>query len=241
MAVGLILNAFVKALGQLGDHRFRKVLITGIGLTLALLVGAYLLLLGVLDWFNVKETLAGFVGSSDGLGLVIGIGSFLVVLVLSIFLMVPVSSAFTSLFLEQVADAVEDRHYPGLPAATPVPLSEAIQDTLSFLGLLIVANIGALLLYLALPPLAPFIFWGLNGFLLGREYFTIAAMRRVGRLGAKDLRREHRVTIWAAGVLMAIPLTIPLVNLLVPVLGAATFTHIFHKLEQRKGFSAHLS
>ncbi|MGH1466344.1 MAG: EI24 domain-containing protein [Cognatishimia sp.] len=241
MALGLVLNAFLKALGQLGDHRFRKVLVTGVGLTFALLLGAYLLLLGVLDWFNVKEWLAGLVGSSDGLGLLIGIGSFLVILLLSVFLMVPVTSAFTSLFLEQVADAVEDRHYPDLPAANPVPLSEAIQDTLSFLGVLIAANLVALLLYATLTPLAPFIFWGLNGFLLGREYFTIAAMRRVGRSGAKDLRREHRVTLFVAGVLMAIPLTIPVINLLVPVLGAATFTHIFHKLDQPKSFAAHLS
>jgi hypothetical protein len=29
---------------------------------------------------------------------------------------------------------------------------------------------------------------------------------------------------------MAAPLSIPVVNLLVPVLGVATFTHIFHRL-----------
>ncbi len=29
---------------------------------------------------------------------------------------------------------------------------------------------------------------------------------------------------------MAVPLTIPLVNLTVPILGAATFTHLFHRL-----------
>ena len=45
------------------------------------------------------------------------------------------------------------------------------------------------------------------------------------------MRRTHYVTVWAAGILMAVPLSVPLVNLLVPILGAATFTHIFHKLE----------
>jgi uncharacterized protein involved in cysteine biosynthesis len=38
------------------------------------------------------------------------------------------------------------------------------------------------------------------------------------------------LTIWAAGILMAVPLSVPLLNLLVPVLGAATFTHITHAL-----------
>ena len=33
---------------------------------------------------------------------------------------------------------------------------------------------------------------------------------------------------------MAVPLTVPLVNLLVPILGAATFTHIYHALTNRR-------
>jgi len=84
-----------------------------------------------------------------------------------------------------------------------------------------------------LPPLTPFIFFGLNGFLLGREYFQIAAMRREGRQGAKALRRKHIGQIWFAGVLMALPLTIPIFNLIIPVLGAATFTHLYHRLKDQ--------
>ena len=103
-------------------------------------------------------------------------------------------------------------------------------DGLGFLGVLIVANILALILYAIFPPFAPFIFWAMNGFLLGREYFTLAAMRRLGRDGARKLRAKHATTIWAAGTLMAIPLSVPLVNLVIPILGAATFTHIYHKL-----------
>jgi uncharacterized protein involved in cysteine biosynthesis len=85
-------------------------------------------------------------------------------------------------------------------------------------------------------PLAPIIFWGLNGFLLGREYFTLAAIRRVGRTKAKQLRRRHVGRIWLAGALMAVPLSVPLVNLLIPILGAATFTHLFHALRVRVPF-----
>jgi uncharacterized protein involved in cysteine biosynthesis len=55
-------------------------------------------------------------------------------------------------------------------------------------------------------------------------------MRRLGRAGARDLRRRHRATVWLAGALMAAPLSMPLVNLVIPVLGAATFTHLFHRL-----------
>ena len=77
------------------------------------------------------------------------------------------------------------------------------------------------------------IFYLLNGFLLGREYFTMAAMRREGRERAYAMRKKHGAEIWIAGCLMALPLTIPVVNLLIPVLGAATFTHLYHRLARK--------
>ncbi len=40
----------------------------------------------------------------------------------------------------------------------------------------------------------------------------------------------RRPLIMLAGALMAIPLTIPLVGLFIPILGAATFTHLYHRL-----------
>ena len=113
------------------------------------------------------------------------------------------------------------------------PCWDAVKDTVNFLGVLITANLLALVLYLIFPPMMVFIFWGLNGFLLGREYFTLAAARRIGLPEAKKLRRKHSATIWMAGTLMAMPLSIPLVNLVIPVLGAATFTHIFHQLHKQ--------
>ena len=58
-------------------------------------------------------------------------------------------------------------------------------------------------------------------------------LSRDQRDGAKALRQKHFLTIWAAGVLMAMPLSVPLLNLVVPILGAATFTHIYHRLATR--------
>jgi uncharacterized protein involved in cysteine biosynthesis len=79
-------------------------------------------------------------------------------------------------------------------------------------------------------PATPLVFWGVNGFLLGREYFTLVAQRRLSPEDAKAMRRRNRWRIWLAGTLMAAPLSLPLVNLVIPVLGVATFTHLFHQL-----------
>ena len=227
----MILTAFFKALAQISDPRFRRVLLLGIALTIALLFAAYAGLLGLLNWFFPDSFSLPFVGEVTWVDDLLSFSSILLMLALSVFLMVPVASAITSMFLEDVAQAVEDRHYPSLPAAKPVSFYQAFRDTVNFLGVLILANTLALILYAMFPPAAVFIFWGLNGYLLGREYFQIAAMRRVGRDGAKALRKQHQGTIWLAGVLMAVPLTIPLLNLVIPILGAATFTHLFHSLQ----------
>ena len=227
----MIFNSFFKALGQIGDPKFQRVLLLGIGLTLALLVASYAGFLALLQWAVGDGVELPVIGRITWLDDLLGWGSLLVMIILSVFLMVPVASAITSLFLDRVAQAVEDRHYPHLGSATQVSFGDAIRDTVNFLGVLIGANVLALFVYALIPPAALFIFWALNGYLLGREYFQLAAMRRLGRQGARDLRRQHRTKIWLAGILMAMPLSIPLINLVIPVLGAATFTHLFHAIQ----------
>lgn len=232
MGVGLMFSDFAKAVGQIGDRRFRKVLLLGVGLTIGLLFAITALLVTVVGWFAPEVVTLPVLGwEIDWIDNALSIAMIPMMIVLSVFLMVPVASAFTSVFLDEVADAVEDRHYPHLSQAPRATFADGLADGLLFFGVIVGANVAALVLYVFLPPFAPFIFLAMNGFLLGREYFTLVAMRRLGRAGAKEARRRHNGSIWVAGILMAIPLTVPLVNLLVPILGAATFTHLFHRLE----------
>ncbi|QCO57233.1 hypothetical protein EOK75_15855 (plasmid) [Pseudorhodobacter turbinis] len=226
----MIFGAFLKAVAQLGDPRFRRVMYWGVGLTLALLIAIYALFLWVIQSFVPAAIEIPFVGPVAGLGTLLSWGSAFLMIVLSVFLMMPVASAFTSMFLDDVSQAVEDRHYPGLPPALKQSFGDAAVDTLNFFGLLVALNVLALMLYPFAGPFIPVVFWAVNGMLLGREYFTLVAARRLGRPAAKALRKRHWLTVWWAGSLMAAPLSIPLVNLVIPVLGAATFTHLFHRL-----------
>lgn len=227
----MILGAFGQALGQLGDPRFRRVLGLGLGLTLALLVGIYLLFLLAIGLFVPDQVTLPWWGPIGGLDNALTWAAIPLVLVLSVFLMVPVASAFCGIFLDDVAEAVEGRHYPQVAIPPRVPFMTQLIDSVNFFGVIIAANLAGLVLYLFAGPLIPVVFWAINGYLLGREYFTLAAMRHLGRDGARALRRQNRGTIWLAGVLMAAPLSVPLVNLLIPVLGAATFTHLYHRLQ----------
>jgi uncharacterized protein involved in cysteine biosynthesis len=137
--------------------------------------------------------------------------------------------------LEDVADAVEDRHYPDLPPPTPLTLGQGLRQAINFLGLVVAVNAVALFLYPMVGPAVPLLFWVVNGFLLGREYFTLVALRRLPPEAAATLRRKNSLRIWIAGTLMAAPLSIPILSLVIPVLGVATFTHLFHRMAAADG------
>lgn len=226
----MIFNDFAKSVGQMTDPRFIRVMLLGVALSVALLTGVYAAFLWVIETFVPGSVEIPFIGPIGGLDTLLSWGSVFFMIGLSIFLMIPVASAFTGFFLEDVAQAVEDRHYPDMPPVPRARLMDTLVETANFLGILIVANVLAVLFYAFAGPFSPMLFWGLNGFLLGREYFTMVAARRMGLPSAKALRSAHWGKVWFAGVLMAAPLSIPLLNLIIPVLGVATFTHLFYRV-----------
>lgn len=227
----MILAAFRQALAQTGDPVFRRVIWLGLALALALLFAMYALMLMVIQIFTPDSLTIPIAGEVRGLGTLLSFGSLIFMLVLSVFLMVPVASAFTGLFLDDVADAVEARHYPHLALAPRASLWVTLTDSARYFALLVTLNLLGILVFAFSGGLGIVGLWLLNGFLLAREYFTMIALRRLPPTEAHEMRRRYRLRIWAAGVLMAVPLSVPLLNLFVPVLGAATFTHLYHRLK----------
>lgn len=230
----MILNAFFAAVGQLGDWRFLRVMAIGMALSLGLLFGVYAGFVHVVDWLTPDTLNLPWVGEVHWVKSLLGWGSLLLMIGLSVFLMVPVAAIFTSLFLDDVAQAVEDRHYPTLPHVPHRSLIGGLIASVNFFGVLIIVNALALLGYFFVGPFAPLMFWAVNGYLLGREYFDTVALRRTDRKTARALRKRNSGVVWLAGVLMAAPLSLPFVNLFIPVLGVATFTHLFHRLWARQ-------
>lgn len=224
---------FGRALSQMGDPRFRTVLwraLLVVALAFAGTVWAATFALGRLLPDTVTLPWIGAVGFVDAAASWAVIG---LVLALSVVLMAPAAAAAASFFLDDVAAAVEARHYPALPPARPPGLARQARDAAAFLGLALAANALALVVYVAVPPLAPFVFWAVNGYLLGREYFELVAVRRLDAAAARRLRRRHGGRLWLAGVALAVPLSVPVLNLFMPILGVAVFTHQFQRLVGR--------
>lgn len=210
--------AFSKALSQLDDRRIQKALM----LSIAIAIGCFIVLWLVVG-FLLTETSVFAIAWLDG---VIDILGGLATALITWLLFPAVVSALIGIFLDGVADTVEARHYPTLPHTDGQPLGEAIITSLRFLGLLIVLNLF-MLLFLIIPPVFPFVFYSVNGYLLGREYFELVALRRIDPASARRLRKERQGALFFAGIGIALLLTVPVVNLLTPILATATMVHLF--------------
>ena len=227
-----VISDIEKALNQLSDRKFQKVLWRSIFIAIVLLLFPFLGITAFLDWILPETVSLPWLGELSIHGGLLSLAGIITILALS-FLMFPVATLIIGLFLEEISDAVEAKHYPNLPTVKRQKLFPVMIDAFQFIGIMILANIVALLAYVIVPVFALFIFWALNGYLMGREYFQLVAARRIGMKQARRLRKKYFSQIWIAGILVAIPLSIPIVNIIVPILGIAVFTHQFHRLSDQ--------
>lgn len=228
-----LIGDFLRAIGQFSDRRFIGVVLKALMLTLGLLIGVTALGSWAVTFLPDPLFSLPLVGDV-GLPLSLLQGATIVgFFIASAFLMFPVAAIFVGLFLDQVADAVEETHFPGAGETRRPGILEGLVGGLGFAGVILGANVAALILYLLLPPFAPLIFYAMNGYLMGREFFQMIAARHLGPAEAVRLRKAHWLRVWLAGLLVAIPLSVPLLNLLAPVLGVATMTHQYHRLARR--------
>ncbi len=148
-----------------------------------------------------------------------------------------VATLFIAIYLDDIAQAVERRHYPDDPPGQAVPLGRSIVLSIRFAALVIALNILVLPLYLFIVSL-PLIFYSLNGYLLGREYFELVARRHVDESTVQQMRKLHGFRVFITGVVSAVLLTVPLVNLLAPIVATAAMVHLFKRLAAADGVGA---
>jgi uncharacterized protein involved in cysteine biosynthesis len=214
-------SALAAAFGDLGDPRVRGVLWKSLGLALLVLA-----LLAVGLWFLVAW-LAHF--DIGWLNKLVEFAAGFGVVILAWFLFPAAVTSTLGVFLDEVSEAVEQRHYPHLARARPQSWGEIVRQTLAFTAVAVGLNLLLLPFYLLLiwfPPAYAVLFYGVNGYLLGREYFEQVAMRRLDPEAARRLRLAHQGRILLAGIAIAFLLTIPVLNLIAPVLATAFMSHL---------------
>ncbi|MGE5506857.1 MAG: EI24 domain-containing protein [Actinomycetota bacterium] len=220
-----MLRALYKAVAQLPDPPVKRVLVRGVMIGIA----TYVALVA-----GVRAGLAHVQLFQDAwadwtAGLAIGLAATL----LPLLFFPALVTTITSFMLEGVADAVEARHYPGLNWPRPQRWTEVLGTSLRFLLVIAAANLLALPVYLALllTGLALPLSFAVNGYLLGREYFELVALRRLPPAEARVLFSNRLGRFWLGGVVIAFLFSIPLVNLAAPVIATAFMVHLFQSLQ----------
>jgi CysZ protein len=233
-----MIRALIRAFAQFSDPATRGFFWRAVAVSTLVFVTLW-----VLAWFGLTwaaEALGTLVEEgfwSDVLAWAFGAAAFAALLVTSFLLFPAVVGVALSFFLDAIVEAVERRHYPGLPAPRQQPLWEQVWRALGFGALAIALNLLALPFYLLLlfvPPFNLLLFYGLNGYLFGREYFDVVAVRRLDPAALRSLRQGRRGRLLLAGAMIAFLLTLPIINLAMPIVAASFMVHVFQDLSRSR-------
>ena len=103
---------------------------------------------------------------------------------------------------------------------------------LRFTVVVLAVNLLGLVL-LFVPGVNVVVWWLVNGYLLGRLYFELAALRFHPYAEVTALRRLFAGRIFLGGLLIAAFVAIPIVNLAAPLVGTAFMVHVHKDLMRR--------
>jgi len=209
----------VRAAAQLPDSTLRSIVLKGMILAAVFLAALYFVFTGVANAASRVLDMVGLHWSSTDVVMVLAAA------------FVPMATITVGFFVDPVAEAVERAHYPELSPVPPRPLLLDLGIALRYLFLTAAINLPMEPLYWIAPPIPALV----NGYLMGREFFELAARRRYSALQTIRLRWRAMGVVWGAGALLAVLAIVPGVNLIVPVFGMALMTHVLHRTSGASG------
>ena len=224
---------------QLLHPKFRSVFLTAISAAAATLIVLTLVLNNY--WPDTVVFESSWLSWLNEIGEGIADAGFWTVVMIGSYLLFPgIVTMVMGVLADQIASAVEDEYYPNRRGTRKVPVGDVILSAAKLTLMMVIINLLAVFPYLLLliftagtGTLALFI--AINGYLLGREYFEMVAVRHVDMRGVNEARITHSGKVFVVGALIAGMFLVPFLNILAPILGAAIMTHIVHQLGVPEG------
>jgi CysZ protein len=222
-----MLNALMRAAAQVFTPPLRRI----VGISLALALAAL-----ALSWLAAGFFLYRMAAGWGTLGWLVELLGGIAVLGLTWLLFPAIVTLVMSFYLDRVAAAVEALDYPGRGPPRRAPFGETALVVLRLMAATVLLNLLALPVYLFVPGINLILFLALNGYLFGRGYFEVVALRRLDAAAAKAMRRRHGGRVFLGGVVIAGLFALPLVNLVAPVIATAFMVHLFEGLPQAEAY-----
>ncbi|PZW47104.1 CysZ protein [Humitalea rosea] len=215
-----MLDALSLAFGQIADPAFRRPLLKGAGLAA---LGALLLL-----WGCIEGAAWAVAGAPGWIGWIAGTLGGIGGVMLAWWLFLPVAVAISGIFVEEVAHAVEARHYPGLPPARGAPIAAQVLWGLTF-GVKMLAVQILLLPLMLVPGIGFVVALVVSALVLGRGFFEGTAQLRMSVAQGRAQARARRWSVWGLGLALALLSLVPVLGLFVPSLGTAAAVHLLRR------------
>jgi CysZ protein len=235
-----MIDAAVNALSQMFTQPLRRVLLKAVGLALLMILIIGIILQRV--FASLADSGATWAEQTAGvaphaawaaLAWVLSILAGLGIVTGALFLMPAVTAFVGSFFVDEVAEVVERSHYPAEPVGRALPLFRALIEGIKFTLLALVVYLCALP-FILFAGLGFIILFLANSYLLGREYFELAAMRFLPPFEAKAMRKANRGYIFITGMVIAAFVSIPLLNLATPIFAMAFMVHIHKRVAGKR-------
>jgi uncharacterized protein involved in cysteine biosynthesis len=218
-----VIDAVTRAVAQLPEKALRWPLLITIFWTTALML---LLWWGAYHEFRLVEDHLGAYATAAA------IAGIVFMLLVTWFGFVAVENTILLLYADRIVDAVIARHYPGRPVDPPARLGDLLWSGFRLTLVAVVGNLVALPFYVFVPGINLVLFLAVNGYVLGRGYFDVVALRRMNDRAARAVWRVERGAFIVNGAVAAFLMTVPVVNLLVPIVGLAASVHLLERRGQ---------
>ncbi|MFC3052032.1 EI24 domain-containing protein [Kordiimonas pumila] len=229
----MIAQAVNRTWQQILHPKFRSVFITSV---LAAIITLTVLTL-TLNHYWPEKVVSGYRWIDEFGDFLASAGYWTIVMLGSYLLFPAIVTMVMGLFADQIATAVEEEYYPNRIGIRKVPFGDVIISALKLTIMILVLNLIALFPYLLLllftggiGTLALYI--ALNGFLIGREYYEMVAIRHMDRQAVAVTRQRHGNKIFMGGAIVSAMFLVPVLNLIAPIAGAAIMTHVFHNIRR---------
>ena len=217
-----MVSALLRAFADVSSPAVRRFTLLGLALALACFM---------LVWTAIAILLARAPLFEWGpLNWLVDILGGLAVLVVSWLIFPAVVTIVMGFFLDQIAGAVEAMHYPDRGPVRHSSIAETVATTVRLMAITVLLNLLALPIYIMAPGINFFVFLGINGYLFGREYFEVIALRRLDPIAARAARRRVAGRVFVAGGVIAGLFAIPIVNLIAAVIATAFMVHLAAQL-----------
>jgi len=226
-----MLRALGLAVSDLGNGRMLAIMVRALVISLVIFLALGAFLFWVLTGFDPCDAVGLDTCPLDAGAS--GLSAIVLTLLGAWFLFPAVAIGVLATFTDQIASAVEERHYPDAANdARPIGIGQGALIGLKSARRLLLFNLIAVPFYLLLliTGVGPFILFVIvNGLAFGRDVAELAASRHGDRQSRRAWLKSTRGEQGLIGTVVSVLFLIPFANLIAPIIGTAAGIHLFNR------------